>query len=77
MMCRQEGGMIKAMISWADVHEVQVPCWVTFQNLRFQVEQKHIDAWKDDPDGLWAVVRTNPPGSPALWGLGAFYPTDY
>jgi hypothetical protein len=46
------------MISWADVHEIQVPCWRTFQNLRFEVEQKPIDAWKDDPDEVWAVVRT-------------------
>jgi hypothetical protein len=69
--------MIKAMVSWADVAEVQSPCWTTFQNMRFEVQQRHIDAWRDDPDGVWALVRVSPPHAPPLWALGTFFPTEY
>jgi hypothetical protein len=68
--------MIKTMISWADVNEVQIPCWVTFRTMRFEIRQDHIDAWRDYPDGLWALVQAAPPDAPPRWTLGAFYPTE-
>lgn len=69
--------MIKTMISWADVGEVQTPCWMTYRNMRFEIQQNHIDAWREDPDGLWTLVRTGPPDEPPRWALGTFYPTEY
>ena len=76
MRRRREGGMIKAMVGWADVGEVQAPCWRTFQNMRFEVQQRHINAWRDDPDGVWALVRTSHPDAPPLWALETFYSTE-
>ncbi len=68
--------MIKVMVNWADVGEVQTPCWRTFQNMRFEVQQRHIDAWREDPDGIWALVRVSPPDAPPLWALETFYSTE-
>jgi len=60
-------------ITWDDVDRIEAPGRVTVKGRSFQVEQAHIDVWKDHPRGAWSLreVRTN--GS--QWVLSSFYQT--
>ena len=61
-------------ITWDDVGRMETPGRVTVANRSFQVEQTHIDVWKDHPRGAW-TLREVWTDETTRWVLGSFYQT--
>ena len=61
-------------ITWDDVGRIETPGRVSVEGKSFQVEQVHIDVWKDNPGGAWTLreVRTD---DSTRWALSSFYQT--
>jgi hypothetical protein len=59
-------------ITWDDVGRTEIPGRVTVGGRSFQVEQVHIDVWKDHPTGAWSLteIRTD---EVTQWVLSSFY----
>ena len=59
-------------ITGDDVGRIGVPGGVTVEDRSFQVEQVHIDVWKDNPTGAWSLteIRTD---EVIQWVLSSFY----
>jgi len=61
-------------ITWDDVDRIEVPSRRTVEGRSFQVEQAHIDVWKDHPRGAWSLREVRADGS-TQWVLSSFYQT--
>jgi len=61
-------------ITWDDVDRIEAPGWVTVGGMSFQVEQAHIDVWKDQPRGAWSLREVRADGA-TEWVLSSFYQT--
>ena len=60
-------------VKWSDVRHTKAPGWFSVDGVTIQIEQMHINAWLEDPDGIWTVATS--PGSlmPATTTLREFY----
>jgi hypothetical protein len=61
------------IVTWADVGRTETPCWVTLEGKRVRIEQRHIDAWKEDPSGVWTLQEFSCCNSTTQWVLRRFY----
>ena len=59
-------------ITWDDVGRIDTPRWVRVWGRIFEVKQEHIDAWREDPDGAWTLVRIGNDDEDAQWVLDTF-----
>ena len=59
-------------VKWSDVRHTKTPGWFSVDGVTIRIEQKHIDAWLKDPDGVWTLATS--PGSlmPATTSLREF-----
>ena len=64
----------KTYITWDDVGRIETPGWVTVEGKSFQVEQVHIDVWRDKPSGAWTLKEVHTDDS-TRWVLSSFYQT--
>ncbi len=61
-------------ITWDELDRIETPGPATFEGRSFQLKQIHIDAWKEDPNGVWTLERfTTLPGED--WSLVSFHPS--
>ena len=61
-------------ITWDELDRIETPGLASFEGRTFQVRQTHIDAWKDDPEGVWTLVRFGTLQR-SHWVLGSFHPS--
>jgi hypothetical protein len=67
--------MSQVEVTWDDVGRREAPGIALVRGMQFRVEQKHIDAWLDDPDGTWTVKELTASGQ-THWILNSFHESD-
>ena len=60
-------------VKWSDVRHTKTPGWFSVDGVTIHVEQVHIDAWLEYPDGFWTVSTAAGMSGPATASLSPFH----